>query len=71
VGKGRERIDTGLRLEDHAAAIAAIATVGTAEGDIFLATKTGAATTAVARRHFDMHAVDEHGLRPAFRSASS
>jgi len=68
VRKRRERIDAGLRPKDHTAAVAAVATIGTAEGHILLAPKTRTAATAIARRHFDMHAVDEHGLRPAFRS---
>src|SRR4051812_23094169 len=61
MGEGREGIDARLGDHDDAAAIAAIAAIGSAARDVFLAAKAHAAITAIAGFDFDGDAVDEHG----------
>jgi hypothetical protein len=49
-----------MRIDDkvHTAAPAAIAAVGTTEGDIFLATKRHHAVTAITRFDFDSRPIE-------------
>ena len=60
VGQHRERVDARLRPEDHAAAVAAVAAIRPAAGDVFLAAETTDAATPVAGGHLDLDSVDEH-----------
>ena len=63
VGQRSEAIDTGFGQEDHAAAVAAVAAVGAAARNEFLAAKAEAAVASFAGRHLNFHSIDEHGGR--------
>ena len=59
-----ERVEPGVRFDIHVAAIAPIATVRTALGNEFLAAKTDAAVSPVARFDLDHDLVDKlHGFK--------
>ena len=57
--KVRQGIDAGYGPQPHAAAVATVAAIRTAEGDELLAPETGAATTTIARLNFDAGFIDE------------
>ena len=54
-----QRIEPGHRLDDDVAALAAVAAVGTAELDEFLAPEADGAGAAGARFHVDFRLVEE------------
>ena len=60
----RQTVDAFRRQNDHAAAVAAIATVGTAFGNVALAAETAATVATVASRYLDLDAIDKHGSPP-------
>jgi hypothetical protein len=62
--KVRERVDAGGGAQVDAAAVAAVATVGPAEGHELLAPEAGAATAAVAGLHPRLCLIDELHLGP-------
>ena len=64
VGQRGQAVDALLGHDDHAAAVAAVAAVGTALGDVTLAAEAAATVAAVAGRHLDLHAIDKHACPP-------
>ena len=58
----REAVGPGNRANDDAAAIAAVAAVGAALGDVFLAPKADAAASAVAAFDVDGDSIDKHRI---------
>ena len=63
INEGSEAVGIGVGAEDDAAAVAAVAAVGTAFGDVFFPAKTATAAAAVAALHEDFDAIDEHCWR--------
>ncbi len=63
MGEGGEAVDAGLGHQDDAAAVAAVAAVGPAAGDVLLAAEAHAAVAATAGFDIDCHAIDEHGRK--------
>ncbi len=61
VGKRGQTIDAGLGAENHAAAVAAVAAIGSAERDVLFAAEADATVSAVAGIDLDFDAIDEHG----------
>src|SRR4051794_26878384 len=61
VSEQGKRIDARFGDHDDAAAIAAIAAIRTAAGDVFFAAKAHAAIPAAAGFYFNGDAIDEHG----------
>ncbi len=59
--------DGGIRFEDHAAAVPAVAAVGAAAGDVLLTPEADAARAPVAALDEDVDLVDEHGVAAARR----
>ena len=62
LGQGGQVVDAVLGDDDHAAAVAAVAAVGPALGDVLLAPEADAAVAAAASLDFDSDAIDEHGF---------
>ena len=61
MGERGQAIDAGLGDQHDAAAVAAVAAVGPAAGDVFLTAEAYASITAAASFDFDSDAIDEHG----------
>ncbi len=61
VGKRRQTVDAGFGAKDHAAAVTAVAAIGSAERDVLFAAEADATVSAVAGIDLDFHAIDEHG----------
>src|SRR6056297_3970930 len=62
MAKVDQRVEAGIGFQPDAAAVAAVAAVGTAFGDVFFAAETGAAVPAAAGTDFNFRFVDEfHG----------
>lgn len=59
-----QAIDSGHRAENHAAAVTAVAAVGTAFGDVFFSTKAETTVSATAGDYLDFNAVDKHWITP-------
>ncbi len=59
VGQGGKAVDAFLGQEDHAAAVAAVAAVGTAAGHEFFPAETDATVTPFARLNLDFHFIDK------------
>ena len=64
MGQGGKAVDAFLGDEDHAAAVAAVAAVGPAAGDVFLAAEADAAVAPLAGLDADFDFVDEHVSPP-------
>ena len=67
MGQGCKAIDPLFGDKDHAAAVAAVAAVGPAAGDVFLPAKADAAVTPFARLHSNFRFIDKHdslGVNP-------
>jgi hypothetical protein len=58
LGQGRH---AGRRLQDHVAALAAVATIGSAARDMRLSSERGRTVAAGTRGHQDPRLVSEHG----------
>ncbi len=55
-----QTVDPRRGHEDHAAAVAAVTAVGSAAGDVFFATKAGAAVAAASGADINLNSIDEH-----------
>jgi hypothetical protein len=62
VVKIEEGGDGGIRLQDHAAAVPSVTTVGTAAGNELLAPEADTAGPPVATLDEDVDLVNEHGV---------
>ena len=62
VRQGAEAVDVLLGHEDDAAAVAAVAAVGPAAGNVLLPAEADASVAASAGFHLDFNFVDEHGV---------
>ena len=60
MGQRGQAVDALLGHQDDAAAVAAVAAVGPAAGNIFLPAEADAAVAPFARLHANFHFVDEH-----------
>ena len=67
LGQGGEAIDPLLGDEDDAAAVAAVAAVGSAAGDVLLPAEADAAVAPFAGLHLNLHLVDEHKAKCTWR----
>jgi hypothetical protein len=57
----RQRVEGGAHFEDHVAAAPAVAPVGSAARDVFLAAEVDHAIPALAGFNFDFCLIYEHG----------
>jgi hypothetical protein len=70
--QGNETVGIGIGPKNHAAAMAAIAAVGTTLGDILLPAKAEAPVASTPTGHLDRHSIDEFSIlhdRACFRLA--
>jgi hypothetical protein len=56
----RQAIDAGRSAKNYAAAIAAVAAVGSAHRHVLLTSKAAAAAASLAALHFDFNAINKH-----------
>ena len=59
-----QRRKAGIGLDDHVAAMAAVAAVGTALRDVRLSTERHATCAAVAASNMNAYFIDEHVIEP-------
>ena len=68
VGEGLQVAQLRIADDDHVAAPAPVAPVGTAARHVHLPTKRNAAVPAVPGRHMDLCVIEEHGRPPKRRA---